>query len=253
MTPRELLPGVFWLGACHEQIYMDSVVHSCNSVFLVCGATWSLLVEAGHPRDLDVIEEQIDGLLAAGAPELRYVFTTHTQTPHASGAGRWLARHPRAELCGDVRDLHLVFPGLEDRIHPLGVGDELDLGGTRFVVVEAVIRDYDTTLWGYDTLRRALFSGDGFAYAHYHELEHCGKVAEETVALDLPDLTAVYAELNLPWAGITDVEPYIERLDELLFGELDVALIASTHGLPISNPRATLPQVREGLRLGGRS
>jgi flavorubredoxin len=250
-APRELAPGLIWLGACHDHVYMGSLVHSCNSVYLVSGTAWSLLVEAGHPRDLDTLEEELDALLDAGAPEVRYVFTTHTQTPHASGAERWLRRYPRAELCGDVHDLHLVFPGLEDRLRPMHVGDVLDLGGTEFVVVEAVIRDCATTLWGYDRSRRALFSGDGFAHSHYHELEHCGKVAEETAALDLPDMTAVYAELTLPWARLTDMEPYIRRLDELVFGELDVAIIASTHGLPISDPRATFPQIREGLRLGG--
>jgi flavorubredoxin len=251
--PRELAPGLFWLGACHDHVYMGSVVHGCNSVYLVCGTECSLLVEAGHPRDLDAIEEGLDALLAGGVPELRYVFTTHTRTPHASGAGRWLRRYPRAQLCGDVRDMHLVLPAMEDRLLPLDVGDVLDLGGTSFVVVEAVIREMRSTRWGYDSRRRALFSGDGFAHGHYHELEHCGKVAEETAALDLPDMTAVYAELTLPWARLTDMEPYIRRLEELVFGELDVAIIASTHGLPISDPRATLPQVREGLRLGGRS
>ena len=49
------------------------------------------------------------------------------------------------------------------------------------------------------------------------------------------------------------MEPYIRRLDELVLRELDVALIAPTHGLPISDPRGTLPRIREGLRLGGRA
>jgi flavorubredoxin len=222
-------------------------------VYLVCGTTWSLLVDAGHPRDLDEIERSLDDLRAAGVPELRFVFITHPQIAHAAGAERWLERSPHAELCGDVRDLHLVFPAWEDRLHPLRVGDELDLGGTQFVTVDAVIRDLDSTLWGFDRSRRVLFAGDGFAHSHYHELEHCGKVAEETAALNLPDMTAVSAEMLLPWAKITDMDPYIQRLDELLFRDLDVAIVAPAHGLPISDLRATFPRVREGLRLGGRS
>jgi hypothetical protein len=46
-----------------------------------------------------------------------------------------------------------------------------------------------------------------------------------------------------------DIEPYVKRLDELIFDELDVAVIAPTHGLPIGDPKATLPAVREGYRL----
>ena len=250
--PRELAPGIVWLPACQEHAYMGSLLHSCNSVYLVSGSACSLLVEAGHPRDLDTIEEELSVLLRK-APELRYVFTTHIQTGSASGAERWLRRWPRSELCGDVRDLHLVFPRLEHRLRPLVVGDALDLGGTEFVAVEAVIGDHAPSLWVYDRLRRVLFAGEGFAHSHWHELEHCGKLAEETMALDLPDMTAVFAELTLPWPRLTDMEPYIERLDELVLRELDVALIAPTHGLPISDPRATLPRIREGLRLGGRS
>ena len=129
MTPaRELAPGIFWLPACQEHAYMGSLLHSCNSVYLVFGTACSLLVEAGHPRDLDAIEEELSVLLRA-APELRYVFTTHIQTGSASGAERWLRRWPRAELCGDVHDLHLVFPRLEHRLRPLEVGESLDLGG----------------------------------------------------------------------------------------------------------------------------
>ena len=147
--PREIAPGVVWLPACQEHAYMGSLLHSCNSVYLVSGTAWSLLVEAGHPRDLDAIEEELSILLRA-APELRYVFTTHIQTGSASGAERWLRRWPQAELCGDVRDLHLVFPRLEHRLRPLAVGDALDLGDTEFVAVEAVIRDHASSLWGYD-------------------------------------------------------------------------------------------------------
>ena len=239
--PREIAPGIVWLPACQEHAYMGSLLHSCNSVYLVSGTAWSLLVEAGHPRDLDAIEEELSILLRA-APELRYVFTTHIQTGSASGAERWLRRWPQAELCGDVRDLHLVFPRLEHRLRPLAVGDALDLGNTEFVAVEAVIRDHASSLWGYDTARRVLFSGRGLRPQPLARAGALRKLAEETLALDLPDMTAVFAEVTLPWPRLTDMEPYIRRLDEAVLRELDVALIAPTHGLPISDPRGTLPR-----------
>jgi hypothetical protein len=45
-----------------------------------------------------------------------------------------------------------------------------------------------------------------------------------------------------------DIEPYLKRLDELVFNELQAELILPTHGLPIGDPHATLPYIREGLR-----
>jgi flavorubredoxin len=248
--PRELAPGVFWLGDCLEQLYQGRVLHGYNSVYLVSGTRSSLLVEAGHPQDLPVIERQLDELLAGGLPPLEYLFTTHQETPHAGGLGRLLDRYPQATACGDVRDLHLVFPGREDRLRPLPIGASIDLGGTRFVCVEPVLFDLPSTRWGFDTRRGVLFPGDGFAYSHYHEDGHCGKVAEEAPSLDLPEMTALFAELALYWTRFVDLEPYVARLDRLVFEERPVELVAPTHGLPITDLEATMPRIREGLRLG---
>lgn len=252
VLPREIARGVFWLGGCLVQTYRGRMIHGYNSAYLVSGETASLLVEAGHPKDLPAVEAQLETLVEAGVPELRYIFTTHQETPHASGIGRWLTRFPALTVCGDVRDFHLVFPQYEDRFRILELGESIDLGGTEFVIVESVIRDYISTLWGFDTRRRVLFPGDGFAYSHYHDPSHCAKVAEEAETLDLPDMTAVFAELALYWTRFSDMEPYIERLDELL-EERSVELIAPTHGLPITDLEATLPAIRDGLRLGSKA
>jgi flavorubredoxin len=248
--PRELAPGVFWLGDCLHVTYQGRHLHAYNSVYVLAGEDCSMVIEAGHPQDLQTIEAQLDTLLARGLPELRYVFLTHTETPHCAGVGRLLERYPSVVACGDVSDLHLVFPQFTDRFVRLDPGNEIDLGGTRFQVVEAVFRDLVTTRWGFDTSRRVLFAGDGFSYSHYHDEGQCGAFAEEASELALPDMIALFAELAFYWTRFVDLEPYIARLDELLFDELDVALIAPTHGLPIRDPAATLPAVRDGLRLG---
>jgi len=249
--PREIAPGIFWLGHCLKVSHHGRPLHGYNSVYLVSGDDCSMLVEAGHPQDLAVLEGQLDELLERGVPPLRYLFTTHTETPHSSGLGRLLDRFPDTIVCGDTLDLHLVFPRHADRLLPMNPGDAIDLGGTEFVAVEPVIRDMPYTRWGFDTRRRVLFPGDGFAYSHYHEDGHCGSFAEEAPSLALPEMTALFAELALYWTQFADLEPYIARLDELVFDELRVSMIAPTHGLPISNIEVTLPKVRDGLRLGG--
>ena len=186
-------------------------------------------------------------------PEPRYIFTTHTETPHSGGVGRYLGRFPEMTAVGDISDLHLVFPAFSERLAPMAKGQALDLGDTEFVVVEAVFRDYLHTRWGFDTRRRILFAGDGFSYSHYHAAGQCGGMAEEVEHLALPDMTSQFAELAFAWTRYVDIEPYIARLDRLLFEELDVRLIAPTHGLPIGNPRQTMPAVCDGLRMGSRT
>ena len=63
----------------------------------------------------------------------------------------------------------------------------------------------------------------------------------------LADMTGLFAELALYWTRFSDMEPYIDRLTALL-RDLDVDLIAPTHGLPISDVAVTAPRVLDGLR-----
>jgi len=247
--PREIAPGVFWLGDCLEQPFRGKVYHSYNAAFLIVGSEASMLIETGHPKDFPVLEQQLSDVLAADAAPLKYLFITHQETPHSGGLGRVLRRFPDLTIHGDVSDYHLAFPEYVHRLYPMEVGDTIDLGGRQFMAVEPVIRDLRTTLWGFDTGERVLFPGDGFAYSHYHWDDHCGMIAEEAESLDLVDVLAVFAERALYWTTFTDMNIYVDRLEQLL-GELDVQVIAPTHGLPILDPAATVPRVRAGLLSG---
>lgn len=251
--PREIAPGIFWLGECLEQRSRGRVYHSYNAAFLVVGETASLLVETGHPKDFLFIDSQIKDILAQpGRAPLRHLFLTHEETPHSGGLGRILRTWPDVTVHGDVSDYHLAFPEFESRLHWMREGDRIDLGGREFLAVEPVIRDLRTTWWGFDTGARALFPGDGFAYSHYHEDGHCGLMAEEAESLDLDDVSAVFAEKALFWTKFVDMEPYIERLTAQMQA-LDVRVVAPTHGLPIADVAATVPLVMEGLRYGSRA
>ncbi len=232
--PREIAPGVFWIGDCLVQRHKGKVYHGYNAAFLVAGDDASILVETGHPKDFPVIERHLSELFAQGIAPLKYLFVTHQETPHCGGLGRILKSFPDAILCGDVSDYHLAFPQYEHRMQWMKEGDEIDLGGRTLMAVEPVIRDLRTTWWGFDTRERVLFPGDGFAYSHYHEDGHCGLVAEEAVSLDLPDVSSTFADLALFWTKFADMNVYCDRLDHLI-ERLGVKTIAPTHGLPITD------------------
>jgi flavorubredoxin len=247
--PRQIAEGVDWLGGCLEQPYKGRILHGYNSAYLVSGRRWSLLVESGLPKDVSLVEDQLAELFAAGRPPLRHILVTHCETPHAGGVGRLLDRFPDAVAVGGVHDLHLAFPDQADRIMLVDDGTSIDLGGRTVTVLPAAIRDLVNTQWAFDSGARVLFPGDGFAYSHYHEDGHCGKTAEESPNLDIPDMTALFAELALHWTTLCDIELYIARLDGML-DDLAVETVAPTHGLPITDLGATVPLVRQGLRLG---
>jgi flavorubredoxin len=196
--------------------------------------------------------EQAEQLIAErGLPEPRYIFATHSEMAHCGGSGLIIDRWPDVTVHGDVSDLHLVFPQYDGKFHFAEPGDRFDLGGTEIVVNESVFRDLVHSRWYFDTSRRALFPGDGFAYAHHHREGACGRFAEE-VPMDIGGQMAFFARVAFQWTAYVDIEPFIVRLNELLFDELDVQLVCPTHGLPISDPKATMPVVEDGLRGMGR-
>jgi flavorubredoxin len=249
VPPLRLADDVWWLGECLEIEHEGRPIHAYSSLYLVAGERASLLVDTGHPKDWPEIERQLDVLHREGVPAVAYVFPTHAEVPHAANLGRLLARYPDAVAVGDIRDYHLFFPEVETRLVPMRAGEEIDLGGRRFLLLEAVIRDLVTSLWGYDAASRTLFPGDGFAYMHHHQAGECWRSAEELPELPIPALTALFNAYALYWTRFTDIEPSIAALDALL-ARHPTAVIASGHGSPILDPAATIPRVLAGLRLG---
>src|SRR4029077_7250755 len=145
--PREIAPGVFWIGDCLAQRHKGKVYHGYNAAFLIAGANASVLVETGHPKDFPVIERHLAELFARGVPPLKYLFVTHQETPHCSGGRGLHTRTPETILCGDVSDYHLAFPQFEHRMRWMKEGDAIDLGGRSLMAVEPGIRHLRTT-WG---------------------------------------------------------------------------------------------------------
>jgi hypothetical protein len=72
-------------------------------------------------------------------------------------------------------------------------------------------------------------------------------VAEETISLDLLDVWSTFADLALFWTKFADMTAYCDRLDHLI-ERLGVKTIAPTHGPPITDVKATVPKVQEGLK-----
>ncbi len=244
--PRELAPGLTWVGACTPLHYEGEIIHSYHSAYLLSGAEESLLVDTGNPKDWPVVERQLTGLITGDVPPVRYLLPTHSEVPHSGNLGRLAALFPEASIVGDTRDYHLYFPGIADRLRPMGIGDEIDLGGRVLELVDPVIRDLETTLWAYDRQARALFTGDGFAYMHHHHPDQCALLAEEIEDLPLDELVAVFAQFALYWTQFTDIRPHLAELDAL-FESYPVDLIAPGHGSPISDVAATVPRVKHGL------
>ena len=247
--PRELADGVHWLGDCLVIEHEGVPIHAYSSLYLVAGGDASLLVDTDHPKDWPAIQRQLAELHAHGVPPVAYVFPTHAEVPHAANLGRLLERYPDALAVGDVRDYHLFFPEVEDRLVSKQARDRIDLGGRSVLLLEPVIKDLVSSLWAYDAAAEVLFPSDGFAYMHHHKAGECWRTAEEAPEIPIAEFTALFNAYALYWTRFREMEPYIQGLDDTL-AEYPTALIAPGHGSPIANPAATLPKVKEGLRIG---
>jgi flavorubredoxin len=247
--PRELAPGIFWLGDCVKVEYRGRIVHSYNSLFYVVGEERAAVIESGVTSQTQSNLKQLEALADRGFLAPTHLFVTHSEMAHAGGVGEILARYTDASVYGDVTDLHLVFPDCASRMLFANPGDRFDLGGTSIVVIESVFRDLVHSRWYFDTERRVLFPGDGFAYSHYHEDGACGHFAEEVPGLDIPEGVRRFTQSAFHWTQFVDMQPYLDRLEELVVTELGATIIAPTHGLPIGNPHATMVQIREGFSI----
>lgn len=247
--PLELAEGVHWIGRCNALATINGKsLHSYNSAYLIVGDQSSAVVDTGMPGQV-AFAEQLDALMAQhAAPPLRYFLSTHAEIAHIGGLADLMRRFPDLIAIGDVSDLHLVWPELEDRFQFAAPGERFDLGGTEIVVTESVFRDLPWSRWFFDTRSATLFTADGFAVAHYHQDGACGRFAEDVHDLDVEGGLPQFAEAAFPWTRFVDIEPYAARLEELVVAELGAKFIAPAHGLPLRDPRRTLPRVRIGLK-----
>jgi flavorubredoxin len=100
--PREIVPGLHWIGKCTEAVERQGrVIHVHVSTYLIIGASASLLVDTGVHSAWPFIEEQLDELL--GDAPLTYAFPTHAEGPHMANLLRLHARYPRMKVIGNLK------------------------------------------------------------------------------------------------------------------------------------------------------
>lgn len=241
---REVAKGVHWLGDCVRLTYRGDQIHSHMSCFLIVGDNHSLLIDTGHPSHWPNVERGLDAIL--GDRPLDLVLPTHSEMPHAGNLPRLLTKYPTARVVGDVRDYHLFYPALADRLDPTPSGEELDLGATGVVVLPALWRDLPSTVWAYETRSRVLFVADGFCYVHYHQTGHCTLTSSELPQPPDIEQTMFVNERGLIWTRFGDVSTTFAAVDQLL-DTYPPALIAPAHGGVIDNPAVLIPILKAGM------
>jgi flavorubredoxin len=163
--PRELAPGIHWIGACISVAKGTDVFHSHFSAFVIVGESATLLIDTGNPDHWKTVESQLDAVLAGR--QLDFVVPTHPELPHGGNLARLFRKYPYLQLVGDIRDWPRILPASRDRMVPMGEGTEIALGGGyQFVFLPALIKDLPAGQSGYERKTNTMFVGDGLGYIH---------------------------------------------------------------------------------------
>ena len=255
--PREIAPGVWWVGGCLESAAFDEPVHFHTSAYLIVGADRSLLYDTAPPSMWGDMDRDLDRIL--GGRPLDYVVPSHPEIPHAGNLHRLMDKYPDMIVTGDLRDYHLYYPDYENRLKPVPHGTTIELGGGyRFTLLDAIIEDLPNTVWAYEHKRQVLFPVDALGYGHLpqkaefpdeplHRAGECALLSSELRASPDLKLATHLTQSSLFWSRYVEITPYLERMAELL-QKYPTRLIAPAHGSVIDDLDVIMPVMREAHR-----
>lgn len=261
--PREISPGVFWLGACATNAERKTPYHVHLSQFLIVGSEKTLLIDTGMLGSWPTIRDQIETALAGR--KLDYVAPTHTEVPHCANLPNLMNHFEGSQVIGDMRDYHIYYPQLGERQINVSPGDEVDLGGgKRIIFLDALIKDLANTLWMYEPDSQILFVCDGFSFSHavageviepeddpIHIPGECAMTTSEIASGVDVERASFILQRALYWSRFVDEKKLFERVEAML-QQYPTKLIAPSHGNVIDDINIVYPVIRNAHALANR-
>jgi flavorubredoxin len=238
MTARELLPGIFEVGAIDwDRRLFDELIPtpegtSYNS-YLIRGSEKTLLIDTVDPAFAQTLFGHLDSL---GVEAIDYVVANHAEQDHSGTLGALLARYPMARVvtnakCRDMlKDLHQIP---DDRFLVIQDREKLSLGDR---TVEFLI-----TPWVHwpETMVTYLY-GDGILFS-------CDLFGSHSATSELftdrdPTVYGAakryYAEIMMPFRS--SIRENLQKI-----APLDIRIIAPSHGQVYRKPEFILSAYRD--------
>lgn len=229
MTAREIVPGVFAVGAIDwDRRIFDELITLPNGTtynsYLVQGGEKTALIDTVDPTKTADLMANLDQI---GVGKIDYIVTNHAEQDHSGSIPAVLDRFGGSKVvtnqkCRDLLIEHLHIP--EDRFIVIGDGDTLPLGERTLEFIIAPWVHWPDTMLSYLREDRILFTCDFFG-SHY-----------ATSTLYVPDEDVVYesakryyAEIMMPFRASIKA-----HLAKLASREIDV--IAPSHGPVYDRP-----------------
>ena len=228
-TIRELKPGIYSVGAIDwDRRLFDELIPlpdgTSYNAYLVKGKEKTALIDTVDPKMADVL---IDNLKQLGVKSIDYVIANHAEQDHSGALPQILELYPKAKVVCTAKCRSLLMDLFfipEDRIVPVGEEEKLSLGGKTLMFIHAPWVHWPETMVTYLMEDRILFSCDLFGS---HLATSALFVTDERIVYEAAK--RYYAEIMMPFRVV--IRGNLEKI-----GNLDISIIAPSHGPAYDNP-----------------
>jgi flavorubredoxin len=236
MKPREILPGVDYVGAPDfDRRLFDALIPlpdgTSYNAYLVRGRDKTALIDAVEPEMLHVLRSCLEDV-----PRIDYVVSNHTEQDHSGGLPWVLERYPTAQLLSSepAKPMLVDHLGLDAaKIRAVADGEKLDLGGKTLRFLSTPWVHWPETMSTYLEEDQVLFSCDWFG-AHIAATDLFVDDAECILA----EAKRYYAEIMMPFRKI--IQKNLDRIKDL-----EIRLIAPSHGPIHRDPASIISAYRD--------
>jgi flavorubredoxin len=235
---REISDGVHWVGARDwDRRVFDALIPlpqgTTYNAYVVQGKEKTALVDTVNPGFEEELEAKIRQV--TDPANLDYLIMNHAEPDHAGAIPHVMKLSKSVSLVTTKKGAKMaqLYYGVpEERIIVVGDGDTLDLGGKTLRFIDAPWQHWPETMFTYLVESKVLFPCDflGFhtAYGFY----------DDEVEEFVPFAQRYFGEIMMPFRKMGQ-----KALDKI--AELDVDLIAPSHGPMHRNPQRILDLYRK--------
>ena len=236
MEPREIIPGVHYVGAQDfDRKLFDALIPlpdgTSYNAYLVRGRDRVALIDAVDPQMLPVLQAYLEGV-----PRIDYVISNHTEQDHSGGLPWVLERYPDAQLLASAPAASMLADhlGLDAaKVRTVADGERLDLGSKTLRFIYTPWVHWPETMSTFLEEDRVLFSCDWFG-SHVAQTE----LFVDRADCILAEAKRYYAEIMMPFRQT--VQKNLEKIKDL-----DVRLIAPSHGPVHRHPGSIIQAYRD--------
>jgi flavorubredoxin len=236
MKPREIVPGVHFVGAPDfDRRLFDALIPlpdgTSYNAYLVRGGDKTALIDTVEPTKLHVLEAYLKEV-----PKVDYLISNHTEQDH-SGSIPWvLERYPGIQVLSSepAQSMLVDHLGVDGaKIRAVADGQRLGLGGKTLRFISTPWVHWPETMSTYLEEDKILFSCDWFG-------SHIAKTGLFVDGVDgiLAEAKRYYAEIMMPFRVIIQ-----KNLDKIK--DLEIGLIAPSHGPIYRDPGSVIRAYRD--------